>query len=143
MIRVPALVLPFPEGRLSGRQRAALGIEILSTYVQARWLMRFRPLPDTVAALRSCRPVPEPAEPALVAGRIAFATVRIMRVLPTDSRCLARSLVVTALLARRGIPSRLVIGVQPAPTFAAHAWVEYEYEPLLPTTPDYQPLHRL
>ena len=31
---------------------------------------------------------------------------------------------VTALLARRGIPARLVIGARTTPAFLAHAWVE-------------------
>jgi hypothetical protein len=52
--------------------------------------------------------------------------------LPGDTRCLARSLVLTQLLARRGIPSRLVIGARPAPRFLAHAWVEHAGQPVLP-----------
>jgi hypothetical protein len=37
-----------------------------------------------------------------------------------------QALVLSALLARRGIGSELVIGVRPGPSFAAHAWVELE-----------------
>lgn len=58
--------------------------------------------------------------------------VRTLTVLPADSRCLMRSLVLTGLLARRGISSSLIIGVRLEPEFAAHAWVEYGGEPLLP-----------
>jgi hypothetical protein len=43
-----------------------------------------------------------------------------------------RSLVLLKLLQRRGIRGSLVIGVQPEGEFAAHAWVEYHDEPLLP-----------
>jgi hypothetical protein len=45
---------------------------------------------------------------------------------------LTRSLVLTRLLARRGIPSTLVIGVRSQPSFVAHAWVEYRGSALLP-----------
>ncbi len=54
-----------------------------------------------------------------------------VRLLPTDSRCLVRSLVLTRLLGRRGVPSSLVIGVMSEPQFAAHAWVEHGGAPLL------------
>jgi Transglutaminase-like superfamily len=46
------------------------------------------------------------------------------------------------LLGRRGIPSRVVIGVRTSPEFAAHAWVEQEGLPLLPTD-GYVPLHQV
>jgi hypothetical protein len=51
--------------------------------------------------------------------------------MPGDTRCLARSLVLTRLLAQRGIPAKLVIGVRAAPDFLAHAWVEYDGVPVL------------
>ena len=51
------------------------------------------------------------------------STTRSQRNTP---RCvLGVQLVVLAeLLARRGIDSRVVIGVKPGPSFGAHAWVE-------------------
>jgi len=51
-----------------------------------------------------------------------------------------RSLVLTALMARRGVPAMIVIGVCPDP-FAAHAWVEYRGRPLL--QPATAPFERL
>ncbi|MGD2113461.1 MAG: lasso peptide biosynthesis B2 protein [Acidobacteriota bacterium] len=46
-------------------------------------------------------------------------------------RCLPRSLVLQTLLARRGIPSALRIGVQTGEDgLEAHAWVEHEGRPL-------------
>jgi hypothetical protein len=51
--------------------------------------------------------------------------------MPGDTRCLARSLVLTRLLAQRRIPAKLVIGVRAAPDFLAHAWVEYDGTPVL------------
>ena len=44
-----------------------------------------------------------------------------------------RSLVLTEMLARRGIYAKVVIGVRPDPSFGAHAWVEVDGQPLLPT----------
>ncbi len=57
----------------------------------------------------------------------------ILAVLPTDSPCLTQSLVLLALLERRGARTALVIGVAPGTEFAAHAWVECEGETLLPS----------
>jgi hypothetical protein len=57
--------------------------------------------------------------------------VHTLSVLPTDSRCLMRSLVLTSLLARRGIDSTFVLGVRGEGDFAAHAWVEHATVPLL------------
>ena len=57
-------------------------------------------------------------------ARVQRAVERVLRVLPDDSRCLTRSLVLVWMLERRGIVSRVVIGVRPKPNFAAHAWVE-------------------
>ena len=56
---------------------------------------------------------------------------RTLRWMPGDTRCLARSLVLTRLLARRGIPAKLVIGARAEPDFLAHAWVECEGEAVL------------
>ena len=43
-----------------------------------------------------------------------------------------QSLVLTRLLARHGRSASLVIGVSPAGTFTAQAWVERDGVPLLP-----------
>jgi hypothetical protein len=53
--------------------------------------------------------------------------------LPADARCLAQSLVLTRLLAVRGVETTFVIGVsEPGEAFGAHAWVERKGRPLLP-----------
>ncbi len=57
--------------------------------------------------------------------------VRVLSYLPGDTRCLRRSLVLTRMLARRGIPGRLVIGARTSPEFLAHAWVECSGVPVL------------
>ncbi len=57
--------------------------------------------------------------------------MRTLSALPADSRCLMSSLVLTRMLARRGIDSNLVIAVEPGERFGAHAWVEYDGAALL------------
>jgi hypothetical protein len=93
--------------------------------------MRRERLPDLVERLRSREPRRKrpPGGPRQLAG----AVMGLLAVLPTDSRCLVRSLVYLSLLRRRGIAGALVIGVRTEPEFAAHAWVEVEGEPLLPS----------
>jgi hypothetical protein len=69
---------------------------------------------------------------ARTAARLAGATERVLRLIPADTRCLNQSLVLSALLARRGIDSRVVIGVSSShESFGAHAWVEVDGRPLL------------
>ena len=67
-----------------------------------------------------------------MALRLGRAVVKTLRLLPTDSRCLIRSLVLSRILSRRAIPHTLVIGVRNDPEFMAHAWVEHEGYPVLP-----------
>jgi hypothetical protein len=117
-------------------RKVALAFEILGTYVRVRWLFwRKEQLPTVVAALRGTRlrMSRQGVEPHLAAVRLGRAVTRTLPLLPTESRCLMRSLVLTSLLARRGVPSRLVIGVKASGEFAAHAWVEYDGHPVLPT----------
>lgn len=105
---------------------------MLSTYPRMLRAMRREELGPLVARLRAVEAtgtVPSAAE----RQRLGAVVMTVLRVLPTDSRCLVRSLVLLAMLARRGIHSTLVIGVRTEPEFAAHAWVEFEDEPLLPT----------
>jgi hypothetical protein len=59
--------------------------------------------------------------------------MRTLDPLPGDTRCLVRSLVLVRLLARRGVPARLIIGVTRTGPFAAHAWVERDGRALLPS----------
>jgi hypothetical protein len=118
-----------------------LSAEVLATYCQVRWWMRGQRLEDVVARLREGRgpgPAPATGKPSrdpvaqrLGGLRLGRAVSRTVRLLPTDSRCLVQSLVLTRLLGRRGVPSSLVIGVLSEPQFAAHAWVEHEGAPLL------------
>jgi hypothetical protein len=112
-------------------RKAALAAEILLTYVRVRWLLPRTDLRRAVAALKGASTPGAPADPVDAGRRLGRAVVRTLGVLPTDSRCLMRSLVLTALLARRGIEPRLVVGVRPGETLLAHAWVEHGGQALL------------
>lgn len=121
---------------LSRIQKLRLAAEILQAYVAVRWSLRRSGLPETLAAVR--RPAGGVARletdvPLAEAMRLGRVVQRSLRLLPFDSRCLIRSLVVTRLLARRGLESTLVLGARSKPGFAAHSWVEYAGVPLLPT----------
>lgn len=132
--RVAAEPARLPLGRSLGlRERARLIGEVVVAYVRARQELRQVPIETAVARLRrgrdgAGRNGPEALAEAARLGRIV---VRTLAFLPGDTRCLRRSLVLTQLLARRGISGRLVIGARTAPDFLAHAWVEHEGIPVL------------
>lgn len=134
LTRTAAEPARLPRGRSLGpRERARLIGEIVVAYVRARRELRRVPIEAAVARLRGGRSAtgrggPEALEEAARLGRIV---VRTLAFLPGDTRCLRRSLVLTQLLARRGIAGRLVIGARTAPDFLAHAWVEHEGIPVL------------
>jgi hypothetical protein len=121
---------------LARATKLALGLEILTAYARVRWLLWRSDLVTTLKRLRTESEGTSYAtlghDDDLDGRRLGNAVGRTLRVLPTDSRCLMRSLVLSSLLARRRIASSLVIGVRSAPSFAAHAWVEHDGEPLLP-----------
>jgi hypothetical protein len=128
--------------RIPALTKLGLSAEILVAYAGARQALRHRSLPEATTAMRRSRRRRYcPAEDAYGTGlRLGRVVTRVLGVLPRDPRCLRTSLVLTALLARRGIPATLVIGVRPHP-FAAHAWVEHRGRPLLP--PATAPFERL
>src|SRR4051794_6633361 len=113
--------------------RAALAAEVLVTYLRVRWLLKTRDLNETVSTLRALASGRPPSAPdaGFEIFRIVEVVGRVLRPLPTDTRCLARSLVTLRVLARRGVDTRLVIGVRTAPQFGAHAWIEHEGRALL------------
>jgi hypothetical protein len=115
----------------------AVAIEVAAEYGRVRWLLRRRGLAATLEILRRPRwvragaPGRDQRGHALFLARLA---TRGLAVLPAvEPSCLTRSLVVTGVLARRGIPTSLTISVSSPEEFAAHAWVEWEGEPLLDT----------
>jgi hypothetical protein len=120
----------------SPRERARLVYEIVAAYRQARRELRRVPIASVLEALRAESP-PQETAPAQAtaqleeARRLGWIVARTLKLMPGDTRCLARSLVLTRLLARRGIASKLVIGARAAPEFLAHAWVECDGQPVL------------
>lgn len=118
--------------------RVGLVVEVVVQYVRVQWLLRTRPLPAVVATLRA---KPARAVPASD-RRLVRATLRVLAVLPTDTRCLVRALVVLALLSRRGREAQLVVGVLRDDGFQAHAWLERDGGALLPSG-RFEPLTRL
>jgi hypothetical protein len=123
-------------------RKAALACEVLGDYVRMRILMRRGTLEETVSRLRE--PVQRAASPSVGHGenltvtgiRLGRVVVQTLAPLPTDSRCLMRSLVLLRMMARRGATCRLVIGVSPEPEFKAHAWLERAGQPLFATGGD-------
>ena len=115
-------------------ERLQLAGEILAAYLTARRAVRTLPIEAAVGALRD-RPRAHGSPPGSDAGieahRLGRAVALTLRLAPGDTRCLTRSLVLTLLLARRGIGSTLVIGARTAPSFLAHAWVEHDGFPVL------------
>jgi hypothetical protein len=123
---------------LSSGAKVTLAIEILGEYLRIRLSLWRSDLPST---LRSIRAAPVSAGSHFPAGpaaqefgrRLARAVNKTLGRLPFDSRCLLRSLVLLSLLAKRGLPASLVIGVTSKPQFGAHAWIESKDGALLST----------
>jgi hypothetical protein len=124
-------------GALSRRERVRLAAEILVAYLHARRALRDAPIASVMTTLRAhapraCASTAAAGESSLEESRrLGRAVARTLALVPGDTRCLVRSLVLTRLLARRGIPTKLVIGARAAPDFLAHAWVEYAGDPVL------------
>ncbi len=126
------------------RARALLALEILAAYVSIRLTMREPDIRRTLERLREGGDSPATAGNLRTAQHLARAVERVLAIAPRRSRCLVQSLVLTQLLARRGISSSLVIAVAPGPPLEAHAWVETGRVVLLPpATPEHGQLVRL
>jgi hypothetical protein len=129
-----AAVRRMPSTRpLTTAERVRLAVEIVAAYAQARRALRRTPIAAVVASLRAESSTALPPTPVTLeeAWRLGRAVTRTLALVPGDTRCLARSLVLTRLLAKRGIPAKLVIGARGGPDFLAHAWVEHSGDPVL------------
>jgi hypothetical protein len=140
-------VSPNHIARLGLVDRSRLGAEILAAYARVRWLLHRQNPAEAVDSLRRHARRHELSSDAgtdLVVGwRIAHAVNVTLRPLPTDVRCLFRSLTLLTLMERRDIHPKLIIGVRPEP-FAAHAWIELHGQPLLAAAdPDHERLAEL
>jgi hypothetical protein len=136
-LRPPELLdapVPLVARRLNASERVRLATEIAIAYLRARRALRRRSFESALSSLRArAAPSSEPLGPGTLAAaqRLGRAVTRVLGVLPGDTRCLVRSLVLTQLLVKRGIPAKLVIGARTGPDFLAHAWVEYDGDPVL------------
>lgn len=135
-------------GPLPLHWKASLAAEIFITYGRVRWLLARKDLQATLESLRRLGdvPVPDPHNEELtweLGHRLGWITARTLRPLPGDSRCLMRSLVLTRMMARRGVPTTLIIGAKTERGFAAHAWVERGGLPILSTGTGYGRLAEL
>jgi hypothetical protein len=123
---------------LSTIAKATLAVEIVGDYVRVRRLLSRTDLRHSLQTLRECHSVSlaRDADEAKISGyRLGWAVQRTLRWIPGDTRCIVQSLVLTSLLARRGISSTMVIGVRTGDRFAAHAWIEHAGEAMLPAIP--------
>jgi hypothetical protein len=120
-------------GRLSYSARASLAIQIIAAYAESRRALRRAPIADVVAGLRTRSPSSAPpVHDSLEQARsLGWVVARVLAHVPGDTRCLVRSLVLTRLLASRGIEAKLIIGARTEPEFLAHAWVEHNGTPVL------------
>jgi transglutaminase-like putative cysteine protease len=121
-----------PPPRVWAPATLRLGAEITRAALRARRLVRRNDLPTALARCRASAPPSRPAPAPDHVVRLGRAVRRTLAALPGDSRCLVTSLVLIAVLARRGIGASLVIGVRPGKSFGAHAWVEVHGMPALP-----------
>lgn len=127
------------------RERTLLAAEIAAAYLRARRALASQPISAALATLRrgawpfAANGAPlghgasagDAAQRLAEASRLGRAVARTLALVPGDTRCLARSLVLSQLLARRNIEATLVIAARTAPRFLAHAWVEHEGQPVL------------
>jgi hypothetical protein len=132
-----SVVTPVNLDRLAPLPRLRLTAEVVAAYLRVRWAMRGADAERAVPALRAqvVRMGPEAApgeqDSFVAAWRLARALEKVLKRLPSDSRCLFSSLTLLCMLERRGIEQQLVIAVRPQP-FGAHAWVEVGGRAVLP-----------
>jgi Transglutaminase-like superfamily len=120
--------------RFSPLEKVLLIGEIISLYARTKLMLRSRKIDDVADQARAAldpKGETPPPEVLWFALRLGSVVEKSLQHLPGDTRCLTRSLVLVQMLARRGVYSNVVIGVRPAPSFAAHAWVELDGRALL------------
>jgi hypothetical protein len=115
--------------------KVRLGAEIAWTTLRVRRLVQRNDLPTALERCRAAVPEPAAAPSRDEVVRISRAVRRTIGVLPGDLRGLVASLVLIAVLARRGVAASLVVG-RPRNGFGAHAWVEVDGLPALPAAKD-------
>lgn len=103
-----------------------LFIEAAGALVVAGLLLRIFPfarLSSRLGTHMAESPVEESAALTASASRVQWAVETAARVLPWKPVCLPQAVAATRMLRRRGIPSTLYLGIDPAADYDAHAWV--------------------
>lgn len=102
------------------------------------------PIPQLQTQLTSRPARRPPASPQRLAKAVQRAET-IWRKMGKNPTCLHRSLTLIALLHRHAMQGELIIGVQRPDTqpLQAHAWVEYQGQPLLDSAETIAPFHKL
>lgn len=116
--------------------RAAIALETLRQYWRVRRMAKTMPLPRVLEQIRG--DLDHPARHRVFTTnpyRLSAIVQRVIAVLPTDTRCLMRSLTLLAMLTRRGTDAVLVLGINRSEEFGAHAWLELDGKPLLKPEP--------
>ena len=116
---------------LRGPLRVPSGLACALTLVSATLALRMLGLRRSLAIagrLSRRRPAAESPSSEFLAGVVRKVDTAAA-FFPGRALCLEQSLALFLSLRRAGVPAELRMGVQPYP-FAAHAWVEYEGEPV-------------
>jgi hypothetical protein len=123
----PWIEPPARDWPASPPSRPGLSPILRSLASEVRWilLLRTRPFAEVLGAAKRQGAGTEasPDEPKQSLDAIVAAADPVSCLLRAHDRCLVRALAVHSLCKRRGIRSRLVIGVVANP-FAAHCWVQ-------------------
>lgn len=128
-MRSPASTSNFSRFRALPGLEQRLLLEAWWRLLSAALSLRLLPRRVVTAALRETSSPPERLENAGQIPSIALAIGRAAAHHLRPMTCLPRALALRQMLAKRGIPSVLRIGVRKeAATLAAHAWIEVEGE---------------
>ena len=118
-----------PEEPVSLRAKTRFVAEVFRTYTWVRWLLLRYGLQGALKTIRRGRDGQLPddlGEAAMASAAVGYSrfVAQVLRRLPTDRGRVIESLVLTAVLARRGLHSRLALGVGIEPSLTPLAWVE-------------------
>jgi hypothetical protein len=134
----------WPQSRLGRALVAgAAAVELVAVDLLIR-LLPFARIADRIEGELRWRAPESEAEQA--ARRVAWAIAAAKRRIPWTIRCLALAVTANRMLARRGVPSRLWLGVKPASvSIDAHAWLVAEGRVVTgaASQAQYTPLHSL
>jgi hypothetical protein len=86
-------------------------------------VLRFSRMAPRLGRHMAESPPHQPGAMGATVSRISWAIETAARVLPWKPLCLPQAVTAKWMLRRRGIPSTLYLGTDPASNYDAHAWV--------------------